>query len=147
MEGVREREITMTSPLWPAVNALLNLTSALCLANGYASIKRGRKETHKRWMLAAFSCSVLFLLSYLAYHNRVGSVPFSGQGPVRILYRSILGTHMVLAAVAAPLAMTTLSRALGERFDLHRKIARVTFPIWIYVSVTGVVVYLMLYQM
>ena len=135
------------SPLWPAVNAALNFTAAMCLASGYLSIKRGQKEAHRRFMLAAFSCSVLFLLSYLAYHYRVGSVPFSGRGPVRGVYFAILLTHTVLAAVVAPLAITTLSRALRGRFDLHRRIARVTFPIWIYVSVTGVVVYLMLYQM
>ncbi len=137
----------MTSPLWPAINALLNFTSAVCLINGYLSIKRGRKETHRRFMLAAFSCSVIFLLSYLAYHYQVGSVKFSGQGLVARAYYGILATHTVLAAVTAPLAITTLRRALGGRFDLHRKIARITFPIWIYVSVTGVVVYLMLYQM
>ena len=137
----------MTSPLWPAANAVLNFTSAFCLVNGYLSIRRGRKESHKRWMLAAFSCSVIFLLSYLAYHYQVGSVRFTGQGPVRTLYLGILLTHTILAAVTAPLAVATLARALGGRFDLPRKIARVTFPIWIYVSITGVVVYLMLYQM
>lgn len=137
----------MTSPLWPALNALLNFTSAVCLLNGYLSIKRGRRESHKRWMLGAFSCSVIFLLSYLGYHYRVGSVRFSGEGKVRTAYLGILLTHTVLAAVAAPLAVATLSRALRERFDLHRRMARVTFPIWIYVSITGVVVYLMLYQM
>lgn len=137
----------MTSPLWPALNAALNLTSAVCLVNGYLSIKRGARESHRRWMLAAFSCSIIFLLSYLAYHYRVGSVRFSGEGPVRIVYLGILLTHTVLAAVVAPLSVATLGRALRERFDLHRRIARVTFPIWIYVSITGVVVYLMLYQM
>ncbi len=137
----------MTSPLWPAVNAVLNLSSAFCLAFGYLAIRAGRREAHKRWMLAAFSCSVVFLLSYLAYHFQVGSVKFGGEGLVRTLYLGILLTHTVLAAVAAPLALTTLNRALRGRLDLHRKIARVTFPIWIYVSVTGVVVYLMLYQM
>jgi uncharacterized membrane protein YozB (DUF420 family) len=135
------------SPLWPALNAVLNFTAAVCLLNGYRSIKRGDKETHKKSMLAAFSCSVLFLLSYLAYHFQVGSVKFSGQGPVRVLYLGILLTHTVLAAAVAPLAVATLSRGLGGRFEAHRRIARITFPIWIYVSVTGVVVYLMLYQM
>ncbi len=137
----------MTSLWWPATNAALNLTSAVCLVNGYVNIKKGRKEAHRRFMLAAFSCSVIFLLSYLAYHYQVGSVKFSGQGVVRTVYLGILLTHTVLAVVTAPLAVATLSRALGGRFDLHRKIARVTFPIWIYVSITGVVVYLMLYQM
>ena len=137
----------MTSPLWPAVNAVLNFTAAVCLLNGYLSIKRGRRETHKRWMLAAFSCSVIFLMSYLGYHFQVGSVKFTGVGPIRTLYFGLLLSHTVLAALAAPLAVATLSRGLQARFDLHRKVARITFPIWIYVSITGVVVYLMLYQM
>lgn len=137
----------MTTPLWPAVNAALNLTSAICLIGGYLSIRRGLREVHKRFMLAAFSCSVIFLLSYLAYHFEVGSVKFQGTGWVRGLYLGILLTHTVLATATAPLAIATLSRALGGRFADHRKIARVTFPIWIYVSITGVVVYLMLYQM
>ena len=137
----------MISPTWPAVNAALNFLSAICLACGYVSIKRKRIETHRRFMIAAFSCSVIFLASYLAYHAQVGSVRFQGTGPVRILYFSILLTHTVLAAVTAPLAILTLRRGLAGRFDLHRKIARVTFPIWIYVSMTGVIVYLMLYQM
>lgn len=137
----------MTAPLWPTMNAVLNLTSAVCLINGYRSIKQGRKDTHRKWMLAAFSCSVLFLLSYLAYHYQVGSVRFSGAGPLRTLYLGILLTHTVLAALTGPLAVATLRRALGGRFDSHKKLARITFPIWVYVSLTGVVVYLMLYQM
>ena len=137
----------MTSPVWPALNAVLNFTSTLCLLNGYRSIRRGDKETHRKWMLSAFACSVAFLLSYLAYHFRVGSVRFSGEGPLRVLYLGILLSHTVLAAAVAPLAAATLSRALGGRYDAHRRLARITFPIWIYVSITGVVVYLMLYQM
>lgn len=137
----------MTSPVWPAVNAAFNFTSAVCLLNGYLNIKRGRREAHKRWMLAAFSCSVVFLVSYLAYHFQVGSVKFTGEGAVRAVYLAILLSHTVLAALAAPLAIATLRRALQARFDLHRRIARITFPVWIYVSVTGVVVYFMLYQM
>ena len=137
----------MTSPMWPAVNAALNFTSACCLTFGYLSIRAGRRDAHKRWMLGAFSCSVVFLLSYLAYHFQVGSVKFGGEGLVRAVYLGILLTHTVLAAAAAPLALATLSRALRGRFELHRKIARITFPIWIYVSITGVIVYLMLYQM
>jgi uncharacterized membrane protein YozB (DUF420 family) len=129
------------------MNAVLNFASAVCLVSGYVSIKKGRKQTHRRFMLAAFSCSVLFLVSYLAYHYQVGSVKFSGQGLMRTVYLGILLSHTVLAVVVAPLAVATLSRALGGHFDLHRKIARVTFPAWIYVSITGVVVYLMLYQM
>jgi uncharacterized membrane protein YozB (DUF420 family) len=137
----------VSSPLWPAANAALNLTSAVCLLNGYLSIRRGLKERHRRFMLAAFSCSVVFLASYLAYHFQVGSVKFSGEGPVRILYLGILLSHTLLAILAAPLAVATLSRALQARFDLHRRIARITLPIWGYVSITGVVVYLMLSQM
>lgn len=137
----------MSSPSWPAFNALLNFTSAVCLLNGYRNIKRGRKDPHRRWMLAAFSCSVVFLISYLAYHFRVGSVSFSGRGPLRTLYFAILLSHTALAALAGPLAVATLTRALQARFDLHRLLARITFPVWIYVSLTGVVVYFMLYQM
>lgn len=136
----------MTTPYWPAVNAALNFASAVCLVNGYLSIKRGRKDKHRRFMLAAFSCSVIFLLSYLAYHYQVGSVKFAGEGLVRRAYFGILISHTLLAGLAAPLAVATLSRALRGRFDLHRKIARWTFPIWIYVSLTGVIVYFMLYQ-
>ncbi|MEO8500738.1 MAG: DUF420 domain-containing protein [Vicinamibacteria bacterium] len=137
----------MTSPLWPAVNAALNFASAVCLLNGYLSIKRGHKDRHRRFMLAAFSCSVVFLASYLAYHYEVGSVKFQGEGAMRTLYFAILLSHTALAAIAAPLAVATLRRALQARFDLHRRLARITFPVWIYVSVTGVVVYFMLYQM
>jgi uncharacterized membrane protein YozB (DUF420 family) len=137
----------VTSPLWPAINAAFNFTSAVCLLIGYRSIRRGDKERHKHFMLAAFSCSVIFLLSYLAYHFQVGSVKFAGQGAMRTLYLAILLSHTVLAVAVAPLALTTLSRALRGRFDAHRGIARVTFPVWIYVSITGVVVYFMLYQM
>ena len=137
----------MTSPLWPALNATLNLAAAACLLGGYRSIKAGRKEAHKRFMLAAFSCSVLFLLSYVAYHFQVGSVKFEGGGLVRGIYLTILLTHTVLATAVAPMAVTTLKRGLQGRFDGHKQIARITFPVWIYVSVTGVVVYLMLYQM
>ena len=96
-------------------------------------------------MLAAFGCSILFLISYLVYHFQVGSVGFKGQGWIRTVYFTILITHTILAAAVVPLALITLRRALRERFDAHRRIARWTFPIWLYVSVTGVVVYLMLY--
>ena len=98
-------------------------------------------------MLAAFASSVLFLVSYLVYHYQVGSVPFKGQGGIRIVYFTILFTHTVLATVVVPLALVTLFRAFKERFDAHRRVARWTFPIWLYVSVTGVIVYAMLYRM
>ncbi|MCC6585964.1 MAG: DUF420 domain-containing protein [Bryobacterales bacterium] len=131
----------------PTVNAVLNATSAVLLATGYVLIRQGKKETHRKVMLAAFATSVLFLVCYLVYHFQVGSVKFQKQGPIRTVYFAILLTHTVLAAAVPPLAIITLRRAWTSRFALHRKIARVTLPIWLYVSVTGVVVYWMLYQM
>ncbi len=131
----------------PAVNALLNLTAACLLVCGYMLIRRHRIQAHKRVMLAAFSVSVLFLVSYLVYHYQVGSVRFQKTGAIRAIYLSILFTHTVLAAVVPVLAIVTLFRALQERFDRHRRIARWTLPIWLYVSVTGVTVYLMLYRL
>jgi protein SCO1/2/putative membrane protein len=131
----------------PTVNALLNGASFVLLLIGFALIRRGRRDAHQRVMIAAFACSVLFLTSYLIYHAQVGSVRFQGQGPVRTLYLSILLTHTVLAAAVPFLAAITLVRALRARFDRHRAIARITLPIWLYVSITGVVIYLMLYQM
>jgi uncharacterized membrane protein YozB (DUF420 family) len=115
----------------------------LCL--GYLYIRAGRREAHRRCMLAAFAASVLFLTSYLVYHAQAGSVPYQGTGAVRTFYLTILLTHIVLAAVVPVLALVTLSRALAGRFDRHRKIARWTLPIWLYVSITGVVIYVMLY--
>ena len=131
----------------PALNALLNGTSFVLLLVGYALIRSGRRSAHQRVMIAAFSCSILFLTSYLVYHAQVGSVRFRGEGPLRTLYLSILLTHTVLAAAVPFLAAITLVRALRARFDRHRAIARVTLPIWLYVSITGVIIYLMLYQM
>ena len=129
----------------PAVNATLNAMSTVLLAVGWWFIHRGDMRRHRACMLAAFVTSALFLTSYLIYHAKVGSVPFQGQGAVRTVYLSILITHIVLAATILPLALVTLSRALAARFDRHRAIARWTLPIWLYVSVTGVVIYLMLY--
>jgi uncharacterized membrane protein YozB (DUF420 family) len=114
---------------------------------GYFLIRRRRIEAHRRAMLSAFTCSALFLVSYLVYHFQVGSVRFQGTGGVRTLYLTILLTHTVLAAAVPVLAPITLFRALAGRYDRHRRIARWTLPIWLYVSVTGVVVYWMLYQM
>jgi uncharacterized membrane protein YozB (DUF420 family) len=131
----------------PAVNATLNATAAVLLVWGYTLIRRRRKETHKRVMLAAFVTSCAFLTFYLIYHARVGSVRFPHAGAVRTVYLSILATHTALAAAVPPLAVITLSRGLSAKFDKHRTIARWTLPIWLYVSVTGVVVYLMLYRM
>jgi putative membrane protein len=131
----------------PAVNATLNAVAAVLLVCGYVMIKRGRWETHRRFMLSAFATSALFLISYVVYHANVGSKPFGGQGAIRFVYFAILLTHVVLAAVILPLALITLTHGLRSRFERHVPIARWTLPIWLYVSVTGVIVYLMLYQM
>ena len=130
----------------PALNAILNATAALCLALGFVFIKRGDRKTHKTCMLGALVASALFLTSYVIYHAQAGSRPFPGQGPIRLVYFAILISHVVLAAVILPLAIVTTSRGLAGRFDRHRAIARWTFPIWLYVSVTGVIVYVLLYQ-
>jgi uncharacterized membrane protein YozB (DUF420 family) len=131
----------------PAVNAILNATAAVLLVCGYTLIRRHQKQAHKRVMTAAFATSCVFLVCYLVYHAQVGSVRFQHPGALRAVYLSILATHTVLAAAVPPLAIVTLNRALSGRFDKHRAIARWTLPIWLYVSVTGVVVYLMLYKM
>lgn len=131
----------------PLVNALLNTTSTLFLLLGYYFIRRNRKTLHKRMMIAALTVSSLFLISYLIYHCNVGSVKFTAQGTVRTVYFSILLTHTVLAAAVPPLAIVTLVRALRERFDKHKRIARWTLPIWLYVSITGVIIYIMLYRL
>jgi uncharacterized membrane protein YozB (DUF420 family) len=131
----------------PALNATLNAIAAVLLLCGYAMIRRGRMESHRRFMLAAFATSALFLVSYVVYHANIGSRPFTGQGPIRYVYFTVLITHVVLAAALLPLALITVTHALRARFDRHRRIARWTWPIWMYVSVTGVIVYLMLYQL
>jgi uncharacterized membrane protein YozB (DUF420 family) len=131
----------------PTLNATLNAIAAVLLVIGYLLVRRRRFEQHRRVMLGAFGMSVLFLVSYVIYHANAGSRPFTGQGPIRTVYFVILITHIVLAAAIVPLALVTLSRGLGRRYDAHRRIARWTLPIWLYVSVTGVVVYLMLYRM
>jgi putative membrane protein len=130
----------------PALNATLNGISAIFLTAGYVLIRRGHWRLHKRCMLAALTSSALFLTSYVIYHANTGSRPFAGQGVVRGVYFAILLTHVVLAAVILPLALTTTARGLRSQFDRHVRIARWTLPIWLYVSVTGVVIYLMLYQ-
>jgi len=130
----------------PTINAALNSLSAVFLCAGFLFIRSRNRRAHRACMLAACACSTLFLLSYLVYHYQVGSVPFKGQGPIRAVYFTILITHTVLATTVVPLALITLVRALRERFDAHRRIARWTFPIWLYVSVTGVIVYAMLYR-
>lgn len=130
----------------PTLNAFLNALSAALLIAGYRAIRGGDRERHRRLMLMAFSSSILFLISYLVYHFQVGSVHYRHTGALRIIYFSVLLTHTVLAAAVPPLAIVTLNRALKQRFDRHRRIARWTLPVWLYVSVTGVVVYLMLYR-
>ena len=131
----------------PALNATLNGTAALLLAAGYVLIRTGRQEAHKRCMLGALTASVLFLVSYVIYHANTGSRPFPGTGPVRIVYFTILITHVVLAVTIVPLALITANRGLRAQFDRHVRIARWTLPLWLYVSVTGVVIYLMLYRL
>ena len=130
----------------PAVNASLNALSAVLLTIGYVLIRLRRIDQHRRVMVAAFIASSLFLVSYIVYHAQVGSVRFTRQGFVRPLYFSILITHVTLAAVVLPLAIVTLTRGLGARYVKHRSIARWTLPIWLYVSITGVLVYVLLYQ-
>ena len=130
----------------PAINATLNGISAVLLVIAWILILNRRIDAHRRVMLAAFTTSSLFLVCYVIYHAQVGSVRFTRQGVVRPLYFGILITHVTLAAAVLPLAIVTLSRGLGRRFNQHRRIARWTFPIWMYVSVTGVLVYVLLYQ-
>ncbi len=129
-----------------ALNATLNGTSAILLACGYAAIRNGKIQLHKKFMLSAFAVSCAFLISYLVYHYRVGHVPFQGQGLIRPVYFTLLLSHTILAIVIVPLILITLRRAFLKKFDKHRLIARYTLPLWLYVSVTGVIVYLMLYQ-
>ena len=129
----------------PIFNAALNSLSAVFLLTGYLLIRAKNLRAHRACMLSAFACSTLFLASYLIYHYHVGSVPYKGQGWTRVVYFGILLTHTILASAVVPLAVITLTRALREKFDAHRRIARWAFPIWLYVSVTGVVVYMMLY--
>jgi uncharacterized membrane protein YozB (DUF420 family) len=133
--------------IFPAINATLNGTSAVLLLTGHMLIKRGRMAAHRAVMLTALGTSTLFLISYLYYHYHVGSVHFRGQGWSRPLYFTILTSHTILAAVIVPLIIITVVRALRQRFDRHRIIARWTYPLWMYVSVTGVIVYLMLYHL
>ncbi|MHB0968997.1 MAG: DUF420 domain-containing protein [Thermoanaerobaculia bacterium] len=130
----------------PTVNASLNALSGIFLIIGWVNIRRGERTTHKRFMIAACTTSVLFLATYLLYHSLSGSTRFTGTGWSRPVYFSILLSHTILAAAIVPMVIVTLSRALRNRFVEHRRIARWTFPLWIYVSVTGVFVYLFLYH-
>jgi putative membrane protein len=136
----------MTASDLPTLNATLNGISAVLLTGGYAMIRRRRIAAHRAFMIAAWLSSVLFLASYTVYHALAGSKPYPGSGPMRAVYFAILVSHVVLAAAVLPLAITTLVRALAGRHPAHARIARWTLPIWLYVSVTGVVVYFMLYR-
>lgn len=136
----------MTTADLPALNACLNATSATFLLLGYRQIRQKKIVAHRFCMSAALLTSVLFLTSYLYYHYHHGSTKFAGQGAVRLVYFAILLTHTVLAAAIVPLILLTLQRAFKGEFARHRLLARWTLPLWLYVSVTGVIVYLMLYQ-
>src|SRR5947209_5580000 len=133
--------------IYPVLDASLNATSAVLLVVGHRMIKQGRMALHRALMLTALLTSTLFLVSYLYYHAHVGSIRFQGQGWSRPVYFTILISHTILAVVVVPLVIITVSRALRERFDRHRVIARWTYPLWLYVSITGVLVYLMLYHL
>ncbi len=133
--------------IYPVINASLNGTSGVLLLIGRSLIKHGRMAAHRAVMIAALISSTLFLTSYLYYHYHVGSIRFQGQGVWRPVYFAILISHTTLAVVIVPMVIITLSRALRQRYASHRAIARWTFPLWLYVSVTGVIVYLMLYQL
>jgi len=131
----------------PALNATLNAIATVLLTSGWILIKRKKRDAHRLCMLSAFAVSSAFLTSYLVYHFNVGSVPFQKPGTIRVVYLTILFTHIVLAAAIVPMILLSLSRALRGRYDKHRKIARWTMPLWLYVSVTGVVIYVMLYRL
>ena len=135
------------TPVLPTINAVLNATAAILLIWGFTLIRRKRIQAHRKVMITAFVTSCLFLACYLVYHYQVGSVRFQKTGAIRTVYLSILGTHTVLAALVPVLAIITLRRGLAARYDRHRRLARWTLPIWLYVSVTGVVVYVMLYHL
>jgi uncharacterized membrane protein YozB (DUF420 family) len=131
----------------PTVNATLNASAAVFLVLGWILIRQGRREAHRLAMLGAVGCSALFLVSYLVYHAQVGSVRFTGEGPIRTIYFTVLISHTILAVVIVPLVLLTLSRALRGRFPAHRAVARLTLPLWGWVSLSGVAVYWMLYRL
>jgi putative membrane protein len=138
---------TPTESILPFVNALLNAGSAVCLVAGYVFIRQRRVPAHRAAMLSAFTLSTLFLISYVTYHLQAGSRPYGGQGITRVIYFVLLLSHVILAVAILPLALTTLRRAWRGDFVRHARIARRTLPLWLYVSVTGVVIYLMLYRL
>jgi putative membrane protein len=131
----------------PALNASLNALASVFLVTGYVLIRSGRRGAHKSCMLMALTTSALFLISYVLYHVNAGSVPFRGTGVIRIVYFAVLIPHVILAATILPLALVTATRGLRGEYPRHVRIARWTLPLWLYVSVTGVIVYLMLYQL
>ncbi len=137
----------MTVSDLPALNASLNALASLFLLAGYVFVRQRKIGAHRACMLGALATSALFLTSYLIYHYNVGSRPFTGTGPIRLVYFAILISHVLLAIAIVPMVLVTVSRALARRFDRHRRIARITWPLWMYVSVTGVIVYVMLYRM
>jgi uncharacterized membrane protein YozB (DUF420 family) len=137
----------MTVTDLPALNATLNATSFVLLTTGWFLIKSGRRQAHKWCMIAALTVSAAFLTSYVIYHLQAGSVPFRGTGWIRTLYFAVLIPHVILAAAIVPMILITVSRGLSNKFDKHKKIAKITLPLWLYVSVTGVIVYLMLYRL
>lgn len=137
----------MTVTDLPALNATLNAISFVLLTTGWFMIRTGRRQAHKRCMVAALAVSAAFLTSYVIYHLNVGSVPFQKAGWIRTVYFAVLIPHVILAAAIVPMILITVSRALSDRFDKHKQIARWTLPLWLYVSVTGVIVYVMLYRM
>lgn len=137
----------MTITDLPALNATLNGLASVFLVTGWILIKRGERQKHRACMIAALVLSALFLTSYVIYHLQVGSVPFKGTGWIRTVYFAVLIPHVILAAAIVPPILITVSRGLSAKYDKHRRIARWTLPLWLYVSVTGVIVYLMLYQM
>lgn len=132
---------------FPAIDAALNAASAVLLTSGYFFIRRKKILAHKICMLSAFSTSALFLACYLWYHAHHGVTRFPGQGAVRVAYFSLLGSHTILAALIVPLVLVTLYRAWRERFEAHKRLARWTLPLWLYVSLSGVIVYWMLYHL
>jgi len=136
----------MDYTILPTLNAILNATSGLLVILGYRNIKRSNEETHKRFMLSAFAVSAIFFASYIIYHWNVGSVKFQGAGMIRYVYFTILISHTLMAVAIIPLVLRTIYLALKGKFSKHRKIAKITFPSWVFVSVSGVVVYFMLYQ-
>ena len=131
----------------PALNAALNTLATVFLLTGYVFVRQRKIGAHRLCMLGALAASAAFLTSYVIYHANVGSRPFTGTGPIRIVYFAVLISHVLLATAIVPMVLMTVSRALAGRFDPHRRIARITWPLWMYVSITGVIVYLMLYRM